>query len=91
MARVGSKMQRVVSIVANNPGIVMLQVAERVGANGSRKYGYATAHRAVRAGLVWAVRGACGRIHLYPLVRPCAVHEDCALNLGLAIACSEVR
>lgn len=45
-------MSRVASIVAANPGTAILPVAEAVGPNGSRRYGYATVHRAIDAGLV---------------------------------------
>lgn len=42
--------------VADNPGCAILPVAEHVGPNGSRRYGYATVHRAIKAGLICATR-----------------------------------
>ena len=50
--RIGPKMAKAARIVAENPGTAILPVAERVGPNGSRQYGYAIVHRAMRAGLV---------------------------------------
>lgn len=52
----GPKMQAAVSFVASNPGCAILPVAEAIGPNGSRKYGYAAVHRAIRAGLIRAER-----------------------------------
>jgi hypothetical protein len=49
--------------VAAHPGCAILPVAEYVGPHGSRKYGYATVHRAIKAGLIRATR-ARGRYTL---------------------------
>lgn len=65
MTRIGPKMSAVVSFIAANPGEYMLRAAEYVGPNGSRRYGYTAVHRAIKAGLVEAVREARGT-RLYP-------------------------
>lgn len=66
---IGSKMHSVVSFVACNPGLPMLRSARYVGPNGSLKYGYRTVHRAIKAGLVYAVRGG-NQTRLYPVLLP---------------------
>lgn len=67
--RVGPMMERAAAYVAANPGCAILPVAEHVGPHGSRKYGYATVHRAIAAGLIRAAK-ARGR---YTLTTP---HEE---------------
>jgi hypothetical protein len=52
--RIGKCMQDVESYVYSHPGCPKLHPAEAVGPNGSRKYGYETVNRAIRAGLVRA-------------------------------------
>ena len=42
--------------VRANPGCAILPVAEYVGPNGSRQFGYQTVHRAIAAGLIVAER-----------------------------------
>lgn len=64
MTRIGPKMQDAVLFVRDNPGCAILPVAEYVGPNGSRKYGYETVHRAIRAGLIEAVKLPSGRYSL---------------------------
>jgi len=59
--RVGPKMAQAVEYVRDNPGCAKLPVAEHVGPNGSRQYGYRTVDRAIAAGLIDAVRLANGR------------------------------
>lgn len=61
VSRVGPRMWDVVAYVARNPGTAILPVAREVGPHGSTRYGYATVHRAIDAGLVSAVRGRRGR------------------------------
>lgn len=51
-ARVGPRMAEAVAYVSQNPGCTMLEVAEHVGPNGSRQYGYRTVHRCIDAGLI---------------------------------------
>jgi hypothetical protein len=46
--------------VREHPGCPILPVAEAVGPNGSRFYGYRTVHRAISAGLLTAARGPRG-------------------------------
>lgn len=55
-ARVGPRMREAAAYVAANPGVAILPVAEHVGPNGSRKYGYATVHRAIAAGIIVGTR-----------------------------------
>lgn len=62
--RIGPKMQDAVLYVRDNPGCPILPVAEYVGPNGSLKYGYATVHRAINAGLIEAVKLSSGRYSL---------------------------
>ena len=52
----GNKMKAAVEFVRNNPGCTKLAPAEAVGPNGSRRYGYATVDRCIRAGLIVAER-----------------------------------
>lgn len=66
MVRVGPKMQAAVRYVENNPGCAILPVAEWVGPHGSRNYGYAIVHRAIKAGLIRAERGEDGKYSLTP-------------------------
>lgn len=53
--RIGPKMKEAAGFVRENPGCAILPVAEAVGPNGSRRYGYAIVHRAIRAGLIRVV------------------------------------
>lgn len=53
--RIGPKMQAAVDFVKENPGCAILPVAEAIGPNGSRRYGYAAVHRAIKAGLIEAI------------------------------------
>ena len=53
---IGTKMQAAADFVRANPGCAILPVAEHVGPNGSRRFGYATVHRAIAAGLIQAAR-----------------------------------
>jgi hypothetical protein len=62
--RIGPVMARAVDYVRQNPGCRILPVAERVGPNGSRKFGYRAVHRAIRAGLIVATKDAHGRYSL---------------------------
>jgi hypothetical protein len=64
--RIGHRMAALAAYVAANPGCSMLAAAEHVGPHGSRQFGYRTAHRAVRAHVVHAIKGA-GRYRLYPI------------------------
>lgn len=50
--RIGPRMQDVVSYVSSHPGCVMLRAAEHVAPRGSRKFGYRTVHRTIKAGLI---------------------------------------
>lgn len=54
--RVGPRMLQALHFVTRNPGCSMLDVAASVGPRGSLKYGYATVHRAINAGVIVAVR-----------------------------------
>lgn len=56
--RIGRRMSDVVAFVSANPGCSMLAAAEAVGPHGSRRYGYASVHRAIDAGLVVRSAGA---------------------------------
>lgn len=58
-------MFRVAEIVARCPGCYMIEPARRVGPNGSLRFGYATVHRAARAGLI-EIRYSRGRGRCYP-------------------------
>lgn len=58
------RMFRAVAYVAAHPDCPILPVAEAVAPHGSRRFGYAIVHRAIRAGLLSAVRGANGRYSL---------------------------
>ncbi len=59
-------MQSVVYYVSCNPGLAMMHSARYVGPHGSLSYGYRSVHRAIKAGLVRAVRGPRGATLLYP-------------------------
>ena len=61
--RVGPMMTLAQEYVRENPGCCIPPVAEAVGPNGSRQYGYRTVHRAIDAGLIDAVK-ARGRYTL---------------------------
>jgi hypothetical protein len=62
--RIGNKMQAAVDYVRNHPGCAILPVAEFVGPHGSRACGYASVHRAIKAGLIKAKRLPTGRYTL---------------------------
>lgn len=64
-ARTAPMMYGVASYVAANPGCPKLHAAEYVGPNGSRRYGYRTVDRAIKAGLIRAERTAAGTYRLY--------------------------
>lgn len=49
-----TRMIQAAEFVRANPGCAILPVAEAVGPNGSRNYGYRTVHRAIRAGMIRA-------------------------------------
>jgi hypothetical protein len=59
MTRHGPKMLLAQAYVARHPGCAILPVAEYIGP--SRRFGYAAVHRAIRAGLINAVRLPSGR------------------------------
>ena len=58
--RIGPQMRAAVDYVRDNPGCAILPVAEAIGPYGSRRYGYAAVHRAIRAGLIQATRRPTG-------------------------------
>jgi hypothetical protein len=64
MPRIGPRMLDAVRYVAAHPGCAILPVAEYCGPFGSRKYGYQTVHRAIRAGLIVVARAGRGRYSL---------------------------
>lgn len=66
-SKIGPKMREAIAFVAENPGCPKLPVAEHVGPNGSRRYGYATVDRCIAAGLICANRGENG---VYSLTLP---------------------
>ena len=66
--RIGPKMEEAADYVRENPGCAILPVAEAIGPHGSRRYGYAAVHRAIKAGLIRAERVG-GR---YRLEAPCS-------------------
>jgi hypothetical protein len=69
-SRIGRRMQAVASYVTANPGQYMIQAAGYVGPHGSLRYGYATVHRALRAGIVRAIAEHGGsRARLYPVAQ----------------------
>lgn len=68
--RIGPRMQEAAEFVRENPGCAKLPVAEYVGPYGSRRYGYETVNRAIRAGLIRAERTKSGRYRLFPAGRP---------------------
>lgn len=53
---IGPKMKAAAAYVAAHPDTAILPVAEAIGPNGSRRYGYAAVHRAIRAGIIEATR-----------------------------------
>jgi hypothetical protein len=66
--RIGPAMTLAAQYVARHPGCAILPVAEYVGPNGSRQYGYRTVHRAIEAGLIRAERDSNrNRYFLYPV------------------------
>ena len=69
MSRIGPRMHDVATYVAAHPGCPKLHAAEYVGPNGSRRYGYATVDRAIRAGLIEARQGKGNAYALYPASR----------------------
>lgn len=62
--RVGKKMLQAAYVCAH-PGVSKLQVAQRVGPNGSTMYGYNAVDRAIRAGLIRAEKGKGNSYRLY--------------------------
>lgn len=58
-------MQQAADMVRQMPGCSILPVARAIGPNGSTCYGYASVHRAIRAGLIKATRNK-GRYVLQP-------------------------
>lgn len=50
--RIGPRMRDALEYIRNHPGTAILPVAEYVGPNGSRQFGYRTVHRLINAGLV---------------------------------------
>jgi hypothetical protein len=58
------KMFSAADFVLAHPGCTKLAVAESVGPNASRRYGYAIVNRAIRRGLIKAVVGPRGRYSL---------------------------
>ena len=58
------KMHAALDYVLDNPGCCKLAVAEAVGPYSSRRYGYEIVDRAIRAGMIDATRGECGRYTL---------------------------
>ena len=59
------KMHAARDFVADNPGCCKLAVAEAVGPNGSRRFGYEIVDRAIRAGMIDAERADNGRYTLH--------------------------
>jgi hypothetical protein len=66
----GHRMAEVAAYVGQHPGVRMLEVAEAVGPHGSRRYGYASVHRAVKGGHVRAEKDSRGRYSMYPKANP---------------------
>lgn len=54
LTRIGPAMKAAVSVLDRSGGVLpnMCALADRVGPNGSRKYGYETVYRCIRAGLI---------------------------------------
>lgn len=54
MQRIGYRMRQIVYYVENNPGCTIREaaMATRRHSNEGHKYGYASAHRAIKAGLI---------------------------------------
>lgn len=67
--RVGPRMADVRTYVAQNPGQPMIHAARYVAPNGTGlQFGYQTVHRAVKAGIVRAVKAEKGNATLlYPV------------------------
>lgn len=63
--RIGPRMAEAAAYVTRNPGCAILPVAKYVGPHGSIACGYATVHRAIRAGLIDAERLPSGRYVLH--------------------------
>ena len=61
---IGPRMAAAIAYVRRNPGCAILPVAEYVGPNGSRKYGYRTVHRAIKRGLIRAAKLPTGKYAL---------------------------
>jgi hypothetical protein len=59
-------MAAIAQYVAAHPGCTAKAAASVVGPHGSLMYGYQSVHRAITAGLVWAIEGA-GRYRLFPV------------------------
>lgn len=59
MRRIGPRMQQAVYYVKHHPGCAILPVAKHVAPHGTGiAFGYRTVHRAIKAGLITAVRKA---------------------------------
>lgn len=67
--RVGPRMQRAADYVALHPSCKKIDPARYVGPHKSLQYGYQTVNRAIRAGLVLAVRLDNGRYALTAVVQ----------------------
>ena len=52
--KVGPKMRQAIQVVREFPGCTKLHVAELVGPNGSRQYGYRIVDRCIRRGIISA-------------------------------------
>lgn len=66
--RIGPRMAQVAHIVASEPGIVALRVADQVAPGQHKRdrgYGYRTVHRAINAGIIQMKRRK-NRMYLYP-------------------------
>lgn len=58
--RIGRQMTAAAEFVAVNQGCTKMAVADTIGPNGSRRYGYDAVNRAIRAGLIEATQGRRG-------------------------------
>ena len=65
MQRIGEKMKLALQLCRTLGGCPKLTIAERVGANGSRKYGYEIVDRCIRRGLIENRSDKPGRYALY--------------------------
>ena len=67
--RIGPRMREALAYIDAHAGCSAVEVARRVGPNGSTRYGYRIVHRCIAAGLVsnLAPRGPWYRLHLTPL------------------------